>query len=118
MNTIDFTQQIVEFFNTVEELSNISNFNGSQFAQYCRDYYALTIEETIALVCNLEDIEAMQEIIDGDYSNFDPWNESLFNDGYYDMMYDLGLMAEDDYEDDDHDFTDEDADNGPYGRII
>jgi hypothetical protein len=40
---------------------------------------------------NLEDSDVMQEIADGDYSNFDPQDSSIFNDCYEDMMDDMGL---------------------------
>lgn len=38
------------------------------------------------MFCNLEDKEVMQEIANGDYSNYDSTNSNIFNDGYRDLM--------------------------------
>lgn len=38
------------------------------------------------MFCNLEDRTVMQEIAEGNYSNYSSTNRNIFNDGYADLM--------------------------------
>ena len=58
--------------------------------------HVLQPDDICTLICNLEDQDTMQELIDGDLDTFDPWDESQFNDGYWDMIEDLGLSEDED----------------------
>lgn len=52
----------------------------------------LTLENICALMCNVEDVELAKEVLSGDYSNIDVYDEVYFNDSYYDLMHQLGLF--------------------------
>ncbi len=49
----------------------------------------LSVEEAVMVLVNLEDEDVMKKIASGDYTTFDLYDDSQFNDMYDDMMYDL-----------------------------
>lgn len=48
------------------------------------------------MLCNLEDVEVMEDISNGIYDSFDPYNEDQFNDGYCDYAEELGFIDNND----------------------
>jgi hypothetical protein len=48
-------------------------------------------EDLLILLQNMEDKKVMRDIAKGNYSSFDSYSSSQFNDSYEDMMNDLGL---------------------------
>ena len=64
-----------------------TNFNLKKFAKYIK----MSKEDAEQVLVNLEDNKVMRDIAKGNYSTFDIYNPSLFNDEYEQMMDDLGL---------------------------
>jgi NRPS condensation-like uncharacterized protein len=62
----------------------------------------IPVNDLHILLCNLEDEEIMQDIVDGEYYTFDAHDEHQFNDAYLDIMEQLGYETdeeEEEYED-------------------
>lgn len=59
-------------------------------------FHNLTEDQICILMCNLENVEVMQDLVDGDPYSFDPFDSGDFNDSYEDMMDDMGLWSDDD----------------------
>ena len=66
-----------------------SSFNLDAFAKA----EGLSVEEAVTVLVNLENEDVMKDIASGDYSTFDLYDDSQFNDMYDDMMYDLQLES-------------------------
>ena len=64
-----------------------SNFNLKKFAKENQ----LKSEEAKTALLNLEDTKVMKDIAKGNYSTFDIYDPSIFNDEYGQMMDDLGF---------------------------
>ena len=60
----------------------------------------LALEELTTLLCNLEDTEVMQQLVEGRMDTFNMWDRSQFNDSYGCIMFDLGYGDEDDDDED------------------
>jgi len=83
--------------------NGIDTSNSQLDLEQLADVNSLTVGEITILCCNLEDTDTMQELVNNDYDTFDPWDEAQFNDGYWDVVDDLGL-CHDDGEDEDLDY--------------
>lgn len=46
-------------------------------------------ETTSVFICNLEDVDTMKEMLQGDYSTFDVWDSAIFNDAYGCLLSDI-----------------------------
>ena len=64
-----------------------SNFNLEKFAKYIQ----MSKEDAETVLVNLEDDKVMKDIAKGNYTTFDVFDPSIFNDEYDQMMDDLGL---------------------------
>lgn len=83
------TQDILDYFefNGIDTTNHHCTYMVAEIA----NKFNLTQEQIAVLMCNLEDEETMKELVNGDFDVFDPWDESQFNDGYWDVMEQLGL---------------------------
>lgn len=80
----DIEEEVKEYFDDYG-VDITPSFSLKEFAEY----HDLTIEVAYTYLLNLEDEDIMYEIAKGSYEEFDEDDESQFNDGYDQMMYDL-----------------------------
>lgn len=73
-------KEVIEYFNAYGV--KIESFDLQEFA----DAVHLSVDKATTALCNMELQEAMQEVADGNYDNFDLTNENLFNDSWSDMI--------------------------------
>lgn len=66
------------------------------------EFSNLPEQDVVVLCCNLEDQDTMRSIIEGDFSEMDPYEEDQFNDDYWSMSEDMNLNGESE-EDEDED---------------
>lgn len=50
-----------------------------------------SVSKAIIILSNLEDHQLIEEIIQGNFDDFDLFDRSLFNDGHQDMIEELAL---------------------------
>jgi len=81
--------EIKEYFETYG-YSLTDKFNLVEFSENVD----LPIKTCVVLLCNMETGEVMTDIANGDYDTFDAWDETQFNDSYYDFMEQLGLETD------------------------
>lgn len=62
-----------------------SNFSLEEFAEM----HNLSIERSATVLQNMEDEDVMEEIVQGEYTNFDITDRNQFNDCYADMISDF-----------------------------
>ena len=89
-------EQLIEQVHSYFEDHEIDTTNSKLDIRGIEDVINLPINDIAILMCNIESTELMQELVDGEIHTFDPWCESDFNDGYLGLMYDLGLMSDED----------------------
>lgn len=111
-NILNLVEEVNEYFqetlDTDRELS-LQTLNSvcEYINQGLDDDQIFSAEHIVVLLCNLEDEEVMNDILDENMEDFDPWNESIFNDSYWDMSADLNLHGEQDECDEDEEEEEE-----------
>lgn len=98
MNLQDAKTEILEHFANYEVVANDINLE-IIFDYAAAEFGPLDQDDVVTLLCNLEDQDLMQELIDGNFENFDPWNESIYDD-YWSMSEDLNLHGESEEDED------------------
>lgn len=104
-NVESVTEEVKNYFEFYDiEMSG--SFNIEEMSEKTK----LTVVELECFLCNLEDDKVMKDIASGNYESFDPWDSNQFNDGYYDVLDDLGYGEDED--DDEYEDVNEDENNG------
>lgn len=95
-NTQSLTEQVHQYFQDHDIDTTNSQLNIASQA----DFHTLSEQDICTLMCNLENVEVMQDLVDGHPYSFDPLCAGDFNDSYVDMMDDMGLWSDEDEEED------------------